>query len=206
MTTQSLLGNGNGKRKNKVSAATKFLYTSKALICSSTIVLCFFCSIILVTAETKTNENSIDAVKENIQKLIGKRECRGCYLEGAILNGLNLKEVDLSNANLNFARFNLATLRGANLRKSSLLGTSFNGADVSEADFRGGDTTGASFLGAYTLNALFGDLPEEEISATKTTLQNNGENSAEQDGRIISEPISGPERKELEFISPAVVD
>ncbi len=86
------------------------------------------------------------------------------------------------------------------------MGTNFNGADVSEADFRGADTTGASFLGAYTLYALFGELPEEEISVPQATLQNNGEKSAEPDGRIISEPISGPDRKELEFISPAVVD
>ncbi len=205
MTNRSLLGSGNGKRNNRVNVINKFLCSSKTLNQTLAIIVCIICSSGITPAEQIIDEKPKNELEVNIQKLTQERGCRGCNLKGAVLNGLNLKEVDLSYANLNFARLNLATLRGANLQKASLLGTSFNGADVSEVDFRGADTTGASFLGAYTLDALFGDLPEEE-SSVPPTLESTAENTAEPDERITSEPISAPGPKKLEFISPAIVD
>lgn len=146
-----------------------------------------------------------DLVKNNIDKLIRERECRGCNLQGAILNGTNLKRVNLGGANLNFARFHLATLRGANLQNASLLGASFKGADISEADFRGADSDGASFAGAYSVDTLFGELTATDV------LQDTSLQTAENGQGVISsipvaEPLDAPQQKKVKFFKPIVTE
>lgn len=103
-------------------------------------------------------------VKENQEKLLTTKSCRGCDLRGLNLNRADLSGADLEEANLEGAKLYLCNLSGANLKNSILRDAGFGGADLSGADLRGADLAGASLGGAYMENALFDSLIEEADS------------------------------------------
>lgn len=109
--------------------------------------------------------------RENLEKLIQSRSCKGCDLSGLTLTRMDLAGVDLEGADLSLAKLSLTNLSGANLKNTNLRGTVFGGADLSNADLRGADLRGTALDSAYHEGALFdGEFvtakPDEKLGET----------------------------------------
>lgn len=118
------------------------------LIIACTLPVVFSTGAMVDAAETA-------GAKENLEKLIKIRSCKGCDLSGLTMNRLELSGVDLEGADLSSAKLSLTNLSGANLQNANLRGVTFGGSDLSDADLRGADLRGASLDSAYHQGAKF---------------------------------------------------
>jgi uncharacterized protein YjbI with pentapeptide repeats len=111
--------------------------------------------------------------RENLEKLVKTKSCKGCDLSGLTLNRLDLTDADLEGADLSLAKLSLTNLTRANLRNTDLRGAIFGGTDLSDADLRGADLRGTSLDSSYHEGAKFdgkfiaaqsqGDVGETEV-------------------------------------------
>lgn len=111
-------------------------------------VLSFIIAVLLIVPYGVNAGPSVTA-KENLEKLLKTRQCRGCDLSGINFNRMDLSGVDLEGADLSSSTFFLADLSRANLQNTTLRGAKFGGADLGESDLRGADLRGASIDNAY---------------------------------------------------------
>lgn len=118
------------------------------LIIACTLPVVFSTGAMVDAAETA-------GAKENLEKLIKNRSCKGCDLSQLTMNRLDLSGVDLEGADLSSAKLSLTNLSGANLQNANLRGVTFGGSDLSDADLRGADLRGASLDSAYHQGAKF---------------------------------------------------
>jgi uncharacterized protein YjbI with pentapeptide repeats len=134
------------------------------------------------------------AARENLEKLITTRSCKGCDLSGLTLNRMNLTGVDLEGADLSLTKLSLTNLTGANLRNTNLRGTVFGGTDLSNADLRGADLRGTSLDSAYHEGAL---LDGEFV--TSKPYENLGETEIEKEVYVADpgKPKKNPETREV---------
>lgn len=96
------------------------------------------------------------------QRLLEKRECISCNLEGARLDGANLAEVSFWRSNMRNARLQGANLRMANLFQVNLESANLNGANLRQANLfqanlRGASTEGTRFTEAHFCRTIMPD-------------------------------------------------
>ena len=111
--------------------------------------------------------------RDNLEKLVKTKSCKGCDLSGLSLTRLDLTDADLEGADLSLAKLSLTNLTRANLRNTNLRGAVFGGTDLSDADLRGADLRGTSLDSSYHQGAQFdgqfiaaksqGDVGETEV-------------------------------------------
>jgi hypothetical protein len=124
-------------------------------------------------------------VSKNVSKLLLKKNCYKCDLEGANLDGVNLE--------------------GASLKGADLTGASLVGADLSGANFEGADLRGADFEGAELDKVNFKNARLEGADLERANLEGANLDGAQLDGTKISlKDLAGVKfkGKQLGSISP----
>ncbi|MDK9707931.1 MAG: pentapeptide repeat-containing protein [Desulforhopalus sp.] len=119
-----------------------------------TLIMACTLPLVLSTGGTAVAAETSGA-KENLEKLIKTRSCKGCDLSGLTMNRLDLSGVDLEGSDLSTAKLSLTNLAGANLQNANLRGATLGGTDLSDADLRGADLRGTSLDNAYHQGAKF---------------------------------------------------
>lgn len=162
------------------------------LIIACTLPVVFSTGAMVDAAETA-------GAKENLEKLIKNRSCKGCDLSGLTMNRLELSGVDLEGADLSSAKLSLTNLSGANLQNANLRGVTFGGSDLSDADLRGADLRGASLDSAYHQGAKFDG---KFISATAKPNEKGAEAETEKKVFIAdpAKPKQSPEKRDAKIV------
>lgn len=112
------------------------------------LIMCCFFGFALSCADGAEAAAGVTA-KENLEKLLKTKSCKGCDLSGLNLTRMDLAGVNLDGADLSFSKLSLANLAGASLQNCILTGAKLGGADLGDVDLRGADLRGASLDGAY---------------------------------------------------------
>ncbi|TKB25729.1 DUF2279 domain-containing protein [Desulfopila sp. IMCC35006] len=97
--------------------------------------------------------------RQNLERLMTTRGCRGCDLTGLDLTRLDLSGVDVEGADMSHTKLSLTNLSSANLKNTRLIGAIFAGTDLAGADLRGADLQDTSLDNAYTADAVLDDKP-----------------------------------------------
>ena len=170
------------------------------------LILGCFISCTLFGAEGGNAAAGITA-RENLEKLVQTKSCKGCNLSGLNLNRMDLAGVDLEGADLSCTTMFLNNLAGANLQNSTLTGAKFGGADLGDADLRGADLRGASLDGAYLGGAnldgeFVTDRPFEEHGITEFKKDVYVEDQAKPKQHPEKQEVKVGERRDFEEPPP----
>lgn len=127
-----------------------------------------FLNIFLFSVILSPSFASESKISKNVSKLLSKKNCYKCDLEGVNLDGAKLEGATLKGADLTGASLVGADLSGANFEGADLRGVDFEGAELDKVNFQNARLEGADLERANLEGA---NLDGAQLSGAKISLK-----------------------------------